>query len=148
MEFNSQQIAHIVAALRYTQASQHDISDMEHFADDKPLTNEEVDNLCEAILCDPSGTDYAVVGLYPDHMWDSSMRDSTFVFWVSANGPIEAVHNARLQVAQNHVVDEMEGEEIVREMNEFADSVAIIAVMPGHLHDLYDPKDDKEKGYE
>lgn len=115
---------------------------MEHFEDEEPLTNEELDDLCEAISCGPSSDDYTVVGLYPDHMWDSSMRDSSFVVWVSAGGPSEAAREARLQIARNHAVDEAEEdeEEIARQVKEFADTVAILAVVPGRLSDLYDPE--------
>ena len=139
MEFTTQQIAHILAALRYTQDPEHDISAMEHFEDETPLTNEEINNLCETISCDPSSDDYTVVGLYPDHMWNGSMRDSSFVVWVSSEGPIEAAREARLQIARNHAVDEAE---------EFADAVEILAVVPGRLSDLYDPAQDKEKSHE
>ena len=54
IEFTTRQTAHILAALRYVQYPQHDISTMEHFEDETPLTNEEIDDLCEEISCGPS----------------------------------------------------------------------------------------------
>lgn len=153
MQLTEQQTAHILAALRHCQGK--DLRGMPHFDVTIPLSDAEVDALCERLnLAENTEPDdserkgglqsYTVVGLFPDSDWDSSMRDASFVLFVHAATPNSATASARLQAAQKRAEewDEQDAETLQEEIADFASRSEVLAVLEGHLPDLYDPQGD------
>ena len=58
VHLNERELATVLAALRYWQQdlAENDGPISEHFADETPLTVEEIDALCERLNCDPAIT--------------------------------------------------------------------------------------------
>lgn len=141
MNLTSQQLAHILAALRYCQ--EKDLSMMPHFEETDLLSSLEIDDLCEQINEDHSDL-YTVVGLFPDSEWNSSMRDATSVEHITAENPIEAVRLAREQMARSRIRTEegMARSAIDEEVERFGQDIEILAVFHGHLDDLFDPAEE------
>jgi hypothetical protein len=145
MELTDRQVAHILAALRFSQLPEHDITEMPHFDGARPLNDDGVDYLCEAISCGgPVPARYTVVGLYPDYMWDGDMHNGSFVVFVEAENHIEAAQAARVMVARSRILadGEEEDEDTAGEIEEIVSGLAVLAIFPGHFMDEYDPQDE------
>ena len=143
MEFTTRQIAHILAALRLTQGV--DISHMPHFEETEPLTDAEVNSLCEEISCGSADEQtYTVVGIHLDSIEDGT-HDASFCDFVVADTPLDAAQKARLQAAQNRLPTTGESDANADEkIAAIADDIAILAVFAGQHSDLYDPALEQE----
>ena len=150
MRFTERQIAHILAALRLSQGAH--LSAMPHFdAAGPPLSDAEIDSLCEEINCSEGHESqedngllkpYTVVGLFPQCDWDGSVRDASFVEFVEATSPHEAAKSARILAARNRLVfeEKMPEDELLKEAEKHGFQIETLAVCEGHTPDLYDPE--------
>lgn len=149
MILNKRQIAHLLETLRYCQGK--DLGHTRHFDETTPLTDEEADQLVEAINFGDAGpiassaasTDnqqlFSVIGLFPDSEWDGSMWDASFVEHVTARTPGHAARVASLEAARKRIIKHYpDAESSNEEIAEMADNIEILAVFAGHLMDLYD----------
>ena len=149
MKMTERQLAHVLAALRFCQSK--DLSHMWHFDETTPLTDAEVDDLCEAINCggddapNPEQTSgelkaFTVVGLFPDSEWDSSMWDASFVEHVTAQSPALAAQAACVEATRKRLIgkDVNDGVATDEEIQEMAGNIEVLAVFGGRIMDLYD----------
>ena len=124
---------------------------MWHFDGTTPLTDAEIDDLCEAINCggddasNPEQTSgelkaFTVVGLFPDSEWDSSMWDASFVEHVTAQSPALAAQAASVEATRKRLIgkDANDGVATDEEIQEMAGNIEVLAVFGGCLMDLYD----------
>jgi len=141
MNLTLQEIAHVLAALRFSQGK--DLQHMPQFEDVKPLTDKEVDQLCEQLNLDPTRKSiFTVVGLHPDSDWGNGLYDASFVDHVQADSPIEAARAARLHAAQNRLVPDHENDEVAtsKQVAELARNILVLAVFFDCHRDEYDPR--------
>ena len=116
-----------------------------------PLTDAEVDDLCERINCgdddapDPEQTTgelkaFTVVGLFPDSQWDGSMWDASFVEHVTVQSPALAARAACVEATRKRLIgkDAHDGVATDEEIQEMAGNIEVLAVFGGRLMDLYD----------
>lgn len=149
MKMTERQFAHVLAAHRFCQGK--DLSHMWQFDETAPLTDAEIDDLCEAINCDENDAlspeqatmelkAFTVVGLFPDSEWDSSMWDASFVEHVTAQSPSLAARVACVEATRNRLIgkDTHDGVATDEEIQEMADNIEVLAVFGGRLMDLYD----------
>ncbi len=149
MEFTEQEIAQMLAALRFSQLPHNDITEMPHFEDTEPLSDEAIDSLCENLNCGRLPTRYTVVGLYPRWAWDNDLHDSSFATLVEGTTPTEAIEAARKQVARCYyrLEDGEEDDELDESIEEFRRGVIILAAFPGLVKDEYDPDAEEDQGH-
>jgi len=141
MNLSLQQIAHVLAALRSSQGK--DLRHMPQFEEAEPLSDAEIDQLCEQLNLDSTSEPrFTVVGLFPDSDWDGGMYDASFIDHVQADSPIEAAKAARLQAARSRVVpnDENDEDETSKQVAELADNILVLAVFSDCHKDEYDPR--------
>ena len=149
MKMTERQLAHVLAALRFCQSK--DLSHMWHFDETTPLTDAEVDDLCEAINCggddapNPEQTSgelkaFTVVGLFPDSEWDSSMWDASFVEHVTAQSPALAAQAASVEATRKRLIGKNANDGVAtdEEIQEMAGNIEVLAVFGGRIMDLYD----------